>query len=105
MPSRFGGGNFAVLNLQSPEIPKRSLDSNWQRVGLGVNTNKDIQERTNLGFDAITKLQHVTRGLNEPKLFANELLGDSKHLGSDACSVFQIDSILGSIHLTATDIT
>ncbi len=105
MPSRFGGGNFAVLNLQSPEIPKRSLDSNWQRVGLGVNTNKDIQERTNLGFDAITKLQQFAGGLNEPKPFPKELLGDSKHLCSDACSVFQINSILGSIHLTSTEIT
>jgi hypothetical protein len=43
--------------------------------------------------------------LNEPKLFSKELLGDSKHLGSDACSVFQINSILGSIHLTSTEIT
>ncbi len=105
MPSQFDGSNFAVLNLQSLEIPKHSLGSNWQRIGLRVNTNEDIQERTNLGFDAITKLQQFARGLNEPKLFSKELLGDSKHLGSDACSVFQINSILGSIHLTSTEIT
>jgi hypothetical protein len=74
-------------------------------ASVSVNTNKDIQERTNLGFDAITKLQQFAGGLNEPKLFPKELLGDSKHLGSDACSVFQINSILGSIHLTSTEIT
>ncbi len=88
MPLQFGGSNFAVLNLQSLEIPKHPFVANGQRIGLRVNPNEDIQKCTNLGFDAITKLQQFACRLNEPKLFSKELLGDSKHLGSDACSIF-----------------
>ena|SRR6266404_2068387 len=61
MPLQFGGSNFAVLNLQSLEIPKHPFVANGQRIGLRVNPNEDIQKCTNLGFDAITKLQQFAQ--------------------------------------------
>src|SRR5262249_5450686 len=98
-PVLFGRCNFFVFPSQRFAIPEGSFFSDWQRICLRVDSDENFDQHTDFGLRDIQEAVELSCSRDYAKVTRNEPFRERQHLRSDGGAVFQILSIVRSVHI------